>query len=118
MFVPFNTDSFGMSDLESAHKLEKKVKTKNFNINYSEMAFDSLRDFMIHESFDKAICMRLHACVFAHFFDIPTFRLEYSDYSGKVHQFCSEFGLPCFPSILEFETTSLSGWLNENYTGS
>ena len=113
-FVPFNTDNFGMSDIDAALSLEKMLISKNFQIKYEEMSFIDMRNYFSVRQFDKAICMRLHACVFSHYFGVPTFGIEYADYPGKVAQFCQEHGIRCFQNILDADYKVLSEWLNED----
>lgn len=113
-FVPFNTDSFGMSDIDCALRINDQVSGDNFKIEYAEMNFTRMHSYLRISKFDMAFCMRLHACVFSHFLDIKTVGIEYSDHFGKVAQFCDEFGVECTNSIQDLNLKYLEKMLNDH----
>lgn len=111
-FVPFNTDTFGMSDIDAAHRLKSLVgDSPNYVITYEEKHCESMVNYL--KNFDLSICMRLHACVFCWSSGIPTLGIEYSDTPGKVSDFFDQHkaGYCFLASDVNF--ANVSKFLNE-----
>ncbi|MDB0015529.1 polysaccharide pyruvyl transferase family protein [Amylibacter sp.] len=116
-FVPFNTDTFGMSDIDAGLRLQSLVSTSgNFQLKYEELDCNQMVKYI--RSFDLAICMRLHACVFCWAVEIPTFGVEYADKPGKVSDFCDQHNEGNWTLSSKISILRLSEFLNENPSNS
>jgi polysaccharide pyruvyl transferase WcaK-like protein len=64
VFFPMNPDQYGFSDLETAYKLEMKLKS---NINYYIVEYEpDIEEVMsLLKSLDAVVSMRFHGCIFS-----------------------------------------------------
>lgn len=76
VFLPFNSDQLGMSDLNIAYMLgENGLRYDNYKVWENEPSIDELVGAL--RSFDGLIAMRFHACIFGISTGLPTFGIDY-----------------------------------------
>ena len=92
LFVPLNSDQFGMSDLKIGHSLEKKAAAENLTIWEAEPSVDDLLATL--QVCDAFFAMRFHACIFGLSAECPTFGIDYGvGQATKVAELFNDFGL-------------------------
>lgn len=116
IFVPFNTDQFGFSDMNIGIKIQNFTDEHslsnyflfNRELNFREM--DSLLD-----NIDMAICMRFHACIFMMSRKIPVFGIDYSvGINGKVKDLFKSKGIEPCTTISDISSKEMQEFLLNN----
>jgi polysaccharide pyruvyl transferase WcaK-like protein len=92
VFLPFNADQFGFSDLSIAYRLQAALRDPT-RLKIIEKELDIDEALVILRQCDGAIAMRFHACIFAMAAGLPVVGIDYSDKpSGKVRMLLEESG--------------------------
>ena len=87
VFMPMNSDQFGYCDLETAYKLEDKLKERDLDIEYLIWETETtINDcLLLLKKASLTISMRFHGCIFSLSTDTPTIGIDYSTLEkGKV----------------------------------
>lgn len=113
IFVPFNTDHYGFSDMGPAIKLKERCINSgltNFFVFDREL---SLRDMLYFlQNFDLAICMRFHACIFAKSLGIPVYGIDYTAGEiGKVGGLFKTFNDKNWSNILKLKSEDVLSFI-------
>ncbi|GAB3264845.1 hypothetical protein GCM10027347_32210 [Larkinella harenae] len=81
LYIPFNFDHYGFSDVNPALDILDKVESaENYCIVEKELTFKEIINYITLA--ESAICMRFHACIFASALGLKTMGIDYSG-SGK-----------------------------------
>ena len=94
VFLPFNSDQLGQSDLNVAYSLRARAGTHaNFYIWESEPSIHELIGAL--GACDAMIAMRFHACIFGLSMNLPVIGLDYGiGKPSKVAELLTESGFP------------------------
>ncbi|WP_341226040.1 polysaccharide pyruvyl transferase family protein [uncultured Arcticibacterium sp.] len=113
VYIPFNFDHYGFSDMEPAIKLKSKLanKTTNFTIIERELNFKECITVMT--SCHLSICMRFHACIFSSSLGIKTIGIDYSSSGkGKVYGLFEQEKIERISSINTINIDELQSFVN------
>ncbi len=92
VFLPFNADQFGFSDLSVAYRIQAALRDPSrLKIVEKELGIDEALSML--RQCDGVIAMRFHACIFSMAAGLPIVGVDYSDKpNGKVRTLLQEAG--------------------------
>lgn len=114
VFLPFNSDQLGMSDLTEALRLKKLLAGQyNYFVWEAEPDIEELVGAL--SVCDALIAMRFHACIFGLATGVPTMGIDYGiGKRSKVHELIADNSCKgaCLPAEA-FTSESANEWLHQ-----
>ena len=92
IYYPMNPIQFGMSDLESAYRIQQKLDPSvDFRVWEADPDVDAL--LLVLRRFDVCVAMRFHGCIFALSQGLKVIGIDYyPGQAGKVEQLFQDLG--------------------------